>query len=99
MMKQRTSKFYVLTADVLCADSMQEINIVQRTVRAINARNKLIGDPKRFRVSLKGRLGRNNPNAIKYRSRVGVPSIWRASPYQTIRLCDAARIDVYVHAR
>lgn len=101
MINQRTDA-YVFTADPLCSDSMRQIDLVQATVRAVNARNKLSGNPKRFRVSLKGRLGRNNPNAAKYQhaqrliNRNFYP--W-TNPYQTIKLADAQRIDVYVHSR
>jgi hypothetical protein len=91
---------YVFSADPLSCDSMQQINTVQRTVRAINARNKLTGNPKRFRVSLKGRLGKNNPNAVKYRRVKGwATGYYTGNTYQTIRLADAQRIDVYIHAR
>jgi len=101
MIKSRTSA-YVFTADPLSADSMQQINLVQASVRAVNSFNKLTGNPKRFRVSLKGRLGKNNPAAVNYQrtqrliNRSFYP--W-TNPYQTIKLADAQRIDVYIHSR
>ena len=53
---------------------------------------EMIGDKNKtsnhkLRVCVKGRLGKNNPNAAKYTS------------FQTIRLQDAAYFDVYVQAR
>lgn len=47
----------------------------------------------RLRVALKGRLGKDNPNAPLYR-RGG--KLWRYSS-QTIRVEHAAHVDVYVH--
>ena len=47
----------------------------------------------RLRVVLRGRLGRDNPNAPLYR-RGG--KLWRYSS-QTIRVEHAAHVDVYVH--
>ena len=41
----------------------------------------------KLRVCVKGRLGKNNPNAAKYKS------------HQSIQLQDAAYFDVYVQAR
>jgi len=98
MIKQRTSA-YVFTADPLSADSMQQINLVQASVRAINAFNKLTSNPKRFRVS---RLGKNNPAAVNYQrtQRLVNRSFYPwTNPYQTIKLADAQRIDVYIHSR
>lgn len=99
MITKRTSSGYVFTADPLSSDSMQQINLVQASVRAVNTLNKLTSNPKRFRVSLKGRLGRNNPAAIKYRRLPSLNYYPCTSPYRTIKLADAQRIDVYVHSR
>ncbi len=53
--------------------------------------------PKLYRVSLKARLGRNNPAADIYKSK---PTYWgRFGDYQSIKLEHAQRIDIYVHAR
>jgi len=48
-------------------------------------------------VSLKGRLGKNNPAAIKYRKATRTYP-W-SNPYQTVSIADAQRIDVYIHSR
>jgi hypothetical protein len=52
--------------------------------------------PKLYRVSLKARLGRNNPNADIYKSKI---TRWGFGDYQSIKLEHAQRIDIYVHAR
>lgn len=96
MVTKRTSA-YVFTADPLSCDSMQQINGVQATIRAVNAYHKLVGNPCRLRVTLKGRLGKNNPAAAKYRYATR-PYPW-SNPYRTISIADAQRIDVYVHSR
>lgn len=49
----------------------------------------------KLRVCVKGRLGKNNPNAAKYKTLA--KQKWNA--FQTIRLQDAAYFDVYVQAR
>ena len=43
-------------------------------------------------VKLQGRLGKNNPNAIKYRTK-------RFNSHQMIALCDAQHADVYIYVR
>jgi hypothetical protein len=58
------------------------------------------------RVVLAGRLGKNNPSAVKYRKGgeysskqkpSWFPSWYGGHPYQTIRVADAAYFDVYVY--
>lgn len=49
----------------------------------------------KLRVCVKGRLGKNNPNAAKYKTLA--KQKWNA--FQTIHLQDAAYFDVYVQAR
>lgn len=49
-----------------------------------------------FYVKLQGRLGENNPNAWKYKSRRNGGVYGRA---QCVRLADAAFADVYVYER
>lgn len=49
-----------------------------------------------FYVKLQGRLGKNNPNAWKYKSRRNGGIYGRA---QCVRLADAAFADVYVYGR
>lgn len=50
----------------------------------------------KFYVKLQGRLGKNNPNAWKYRARYNGGIYGRA---QCVRLADAAFADVYVYGR
>ena len=93
-MKQRTDA-YVFTADVNSVADMQQIEVVRRTVATINRRNRAaakwsIKEPEIFRVTLKARLGKNNPAyAAKYKHQ------W----IKSIKLEDAQRIDVYVQRR
>jgi len=102
-MKQRTDN-YVFTADPMSVGDMQQIAIVRKTVAVGNKLKMhtymhqcriayRFGEdqplpPVLHRVSLKGRLGKNNPEAAKYKGR-----------FQSISLADAQRIDVYVHER
>jgi hypothetical protein len=91
-MKQRTDN-YVFTADPMSVGDMQQIAVVRKTVATSNKlakqRAKWKGEkPVIYRVSLKGRLGKNNPAAAEYVGR-----------FQSISLADAQRIDVYVHER
>lgn len=93
---KRTSA-YVFTADPLSCDSMYQINLVQASVRAVNAFNKRTGNSQRLRISLRGRLGKDNPAAVKYR--LATRTYLLGNPYQTIAIADAQRIDVYIHSR
>lgn len=66
-----------------------------RTVVKLN--NTAFGDFERPKyVKLQGRLGKNNPNAWKYRLRRN-GGIY--GDCQAIRLADAATADVYVYTR
>lgn len=103
-MKARTTS-YVMTADVKSTYDMQQIELVRKTVATSNrlakqrhayaCRRALFhGEPMpkapvMYRVSLKGRLGKNNPNASKYAKRY----------CYHIAMADATRIDVYIHER
>jgi hypothetical protein len=100
-MKKRTDS-YIFTADPLSANDMQQIEIVRKTVAVSNklARQsaKWKGEkPAIYRVTLKGRIGRNNPDAHIYRNKT---TYWgRKGDYQSIKLEHAQRIDVYVQRR
>ena len=100
-MKQRTDS-YIMTADPMSVNDMQQIALVRKTVAASNKlarqRAKYFGGaPVIYRVCLKGRLGRNNPAAGIYRNK---PTYWgRKGDYQSIKLEHAQRIDVYVQRR
>lgn len=93
-MKQRTAA-YVFTADVNSVADMQQIEVVRKTVLAVNRRNRQASkwsgkEPEIFRVTLKARLGKNNPAyAAKYKQQ------W----IKSIKLEDAQRIDVYIQRR
>ena len=93
-MKQRTAA-YVFTADVNSVADMQQIEVVRKTIATVNRRNREAAkwsgkQPEIFRVTLKARLGKNNPAyAAKYRQQ------W----IKSIKLEDAQRIDVYVQHR
>jgi hypothetical protein len=93
-MMKRYSNSYIFTADPLSCDSMQQINVVKRTVDILNSQSHWVSDSygnffkKYWRIKLQGRLGKNNPAAPKYRRRRGPVSI---------ALADATRYDVYVY--
>jgi len=102
-MTKRTSDAYIFTADVNSVTDMNAVEIVRKTVATSNKiarlhyENKMkwnpqsdLQKPKQYRVVLKPRLGKNNPAyATKYKNQ------W----IKSIKMEDATRIDVYVHAR
>lgn len=100
-MKARTDS-YIFTADPMSVNDMQQIAIVRKTVAVSNKlarqRAKWTGEkPTIYRVCLKARLGRNNPDADIYRNK---KTYWgRKGDYQSIKLEHAQRIDVYVQRR
>ena len=100
-MKKRTDS-YIFTADPLSVLDMQQIELVRKTVATSNklARRdaKWRGEkPVIYRVCLKARIGKNNPNADIYRNK---QTYWgRMGNYQSIKLEHAQRIDVYVQRR
>lgn len=103
-MKQRTDS-YLMTIDPLSVTDMEKLAIVRKTIATGNrlkltthkwqvksARRWGEPEPKApilHRVSLKGRLGKNNPAAVKYRGRY----------HFHVAMEDAQRIDVYIHER
>lgn len=100
-MKQRTDS-YIFTADPLSVNDMQQIAIVRKTVAVSNKMARQSAKwknekPVIYRVCLKARLGRNNPDADIYRNKT---TFWgRKGDYQSIKLEHAQRIDVYVQRR
>ena len=99
-MKSRASTSYVFTANAKSADDLAKIDALRQTVKAINYMQrdyeKDTGQEQaRYRVCLRGRLGKNNQNAWKYKIR----QIGYQNPYRMIRLADAAYFDVYVYER
>ena len=74
---------------------LSKVAIVRATISKINALLKAGGSEVRWRVSVKGRLGKNNPNAHHYR-RGG--RHWRCSSID-IRREHSTRFDLYVYRR
>jgi len=94
----------VFTAKAASADDLQKIETLRQTVKAINHMQrhyeKDTGQQQtRYRVCLRGRLGKNNPNAWKYQMRQKAYTGCGAHPYQMIHLSDAAYFDVYIYER
>jgi len=81
-LKTRTDA-YQFTAYPEDAGSMLRIEELRKVVKYINKYSQT-----KFKVSLKGRYGRNNPNYDWWRCKVG-----------NVPLRDASRIDVYIHQR
>tara|TARA_B100000282_G_scaffold195638_1_gene142870 strand:- start:719 stop:1042 length:324 start_codon:yes stop_codon:yes gene_type:complete len=79
----RGSWNYVMTAHTGSASDMLEIENIRKAVRIINKMSD-----KKFRVELRGRYGKKNPNYNAYRAKIG-----------SVPLADAERIDVYVYER
>ena len=100
----RYSENYVFTAKATSVDDRQKIETLRQTVKVINYMQsqyeKSTGQQQtRYRVCLRGRLGKNNPNAWKYQMRQKTYTGYGAHPYQMIHLSDAAYFDVYVYER
>lgn len=81
-MKQRT-KNYIMTLDPKSVTDMEKLQTIRDTVRTMNK----IGNGTKLKVSVKGRLGRNNPSAYKYKGKYCI----------TIRQEHAVRFDIYLH--
>jgi len=90
---------YVMTAYTASAGDMLEINTIRNTVKSINKlikraerdhNNHPMNDDlaifPRYRVNVKGRYGRNNPNYCPHRGKSG-----------SVPLEHAERVDVYIH--
>ena len=104
MKKARTDN-YITTLDPLSVSDMRELAVIRKTVavgnklkmhnymwqcRLANYRGEdQPFPPALHRVSVRGRLGENNPMAGKYRGRY----------HYMIALADAQRFDVYIHER
>ena len=99
-MKQRTPA-YAFTVDPNSAVDMEKVEALRKGIKAVNAMNRLKvqwrgGEPELFRVTLKARLGKNNPAAPLYRSKRSGFNGWGQ---QNVLLEHAQRIDVYVQRR
>ena len=90
------SDAYVMTAYTASAGDMLEIETIRDAVKVINKGNKQAEKRRiyqgvslpRYRVSLKGRYGKNNPNYCSWRGKTG-----------QVPLEHAERVDVYIHRR
>ena len=95
------SDAYVMTAYTACAGDMLEIDTIRNVVKSINKQNRIaekrhnnhpmnddLATFPQYRVSLKGRYGRNNPNYCSWRGKNG-----------SVPLEHAERVDVYIHRR
>jgi hypothetical protein len=94
-MKTRYSTSYRFTVQMKDGKPVAEHDHLVKALRdAISAEDTWKGT--RRYVKLQGRLGENNSNAWKYRSRRAGGIYGRA---QCVRLVDAAYADVYVYER
>ena len=93
--KDRTDA-YIGTFHYADAGDMLQLAEVRKMVSNLNKSLKSDGYEYRFRVSLRGRLGKNNPNAEKYRH-AGNYHGFGGHPYQMIKLADASHVDAYIH--
>lgn len=85
------------TFSYICTlDKNEEDSTVLSKLRSIVKEFNKHSDAK-FRIELKGRLGKDNPNAQKYKD--ACARRWCNDAYSRIRLEDAAHVDVYVHSR
>ena len=76
------------------ADDMNQLENVRKMVSNMNKDLKVAGKDYKFYVKCQGRLGKNNPNAWKYK---------RGGTYGpnagSVRLGDATRVDAYIYRR
>lgn len=98
-MKKRVDN-YVMTVDPLSVSDMEKVSVLRKAVTNMNKLQRAQAHlnfmytrapskPVLWRVCLKARLGKKNPAAAKYKNQ------W----VKSIKLEDAARIDVYVQRR
>lgn len=93
-MTTRNSGNYVGTA-TNSVEGRKRIELVQATISNVNAKLAANGSYARYRVAVKGRLGKNNPNACHYR-RGG--KHWRYSSID-IRHEHSTHFDLYIYRR
>lgn len=86
-MKPRTPA-YQFTFDFRSVDDAMRLELLRSTVRKMN-KTRPAGAP-RLRVSLRGRLGKNNP---------AYSTTYKGRFYASIDMKDATRADVYLHTR
>lgn len=93
-MTNRRSKSYIDTVGNY-EPALEYVDVVRNTVRKVNDQLKSSGSFDRYRVVLRGRLGKNNPNALLYR-RGGKLYRWSSI---TIRPEHASHFDIYIYKR
>ena len=92
----KRSDAYVMTAYTASAGDMLEIETIRDAVKVINKGNKQAEKRRiyegvslpRYRVSIKGRYGRNNPYYNRTLAKMG-----------SVPIEHAERVDVYIHRR
>lgn len=92
--EKRTDR-YIGTFHYDSAEDMLELDEIKKMVKNLNKMLRESGYKYRFRVALRGRLGKNNPKAEKYREKGHI--FYRSNRYQMIRLEDAQRVDAYIY--
>jgi len=77
------------------------IKELRKFLTGMNKMLKNDGKPAGYYIKLQGRLGKDNPNAWKYR--IGCPreyqTMWGQPQSSCIRLDDAAYADAYIYRR
>lgn len=94
-MNTRTSDSYVTTVDHHSEKGKALIAALRKYVKA---EDEYTEGPQR-RVCIKGRMGKNNPNAYKYSIKGKQVSWYGSHSHQTVKLADAARADIYIYNR
>ena len=92
MTHRSTTYVGTVTNDV---QGLERIQAAREVIRDFNKSLAASGSNKRFRVTVKGRLGKNNPNAHHYRR--GGKHFRRSSI--DIRAEHSTHFDIYVHRR
>lgn len=93
--KDRTAT-YIGTFHYSDQEDMRQLSELRKMVVNLNKSLKESGYDIQYYVKAQGRLGKNNPNAFKYRK--GYKSRYY-HPAQTIHLKDASHVDAYIYKR
>lgn len=86
----RTSDCYVVTIETNNFDHAELLHELKLITKIFNKHSNF-----NFRIQRVGRLGKNNPNAIKYKNNV----YKNYHGYGKIRVADAAKFDLYLYNR
>jgi hypothetical protein len=90
----RTSTSFVTTVDHHSEEGKDLIAAIRKYIKSDDKERGLSR-----RVCLKGRMGKNNPNAYKYSIKNIAPPCYGTHSHQTIKLSDALKADVYIYDR